>query len=60
MKSSTNRESMGSGFVQILEGIFKVKSITSINSSNIKDKRNPIKKNELDYFEYTYCSDSLS
>jgi len=60
MKSSIIKQSLESSFIQILRGIFKVKSTSSIKSTNEKSKGNRIKKNELDYFEYTYLSDSPS
>jgi hypothetical protein len=51
-ESSIKKDSLESSFIQILKGILKVKS------TNKKSKGNRIKKNELDYFEYTYISDS--
>lgn len=60
MKFSILKDSLESRFIQILKGIFKVKSIGRITNTNKKIKKERIKKNELDYFEYTYLSDSLS
>ena len=57
MKNSVRKDSLESSFIQILKGIFKVNSTNSIKSINKKSKGNRIKKNELDYFEYTYLSD---
>lgn len=57
MKSSIKKDSLDSIFIQILKGIFKVKCSNSIKSINKKSRGNSIKKNELDYFEYTYISD---
>jgi hypothetical protein len=58
MRSSIKTDSLESSFIQILKGIFKVKSTNITRSTNKKRKGNKIKKNELDYFEYTYFSDS--
>ena len=58
MKSSIKKDSLESSFIQIFQGIFKVKRTTSINSTNKDSKGNRIRKNELDYFEYTYLSES--
>ena len=58
MKSSIRTDSFESSFIQILKGIFKVESTNSIKTANKKGKKNEIKRNELDYFEYTYFSDS--
>ncbi len=58
MLLSHNKNSMESYFTYILKGIFKVKSTSSIKSFDREGERNRIKKNELDYFEYTYLSDS--
>ena len=58
MKSSIKKDSLESSFNQILRGIFKVKSSNNIKSSDTKSKEIRIKKNELDYFEYMYLSDS--
>ena len=57
MKNSLRKDSLESSFIQILKGIFKVNTTNSIKSINKKSKGNRIKKNELDYFEYTYLSD---
>lgn len=58
MKNLTKKSSIAHTFIRILEGIFKVKNPIRINSIIKKRKENRIKKNELDYFEYTYCSHS--
>ena len=57
MKSSIKKDSLESSFIQVLKGIFKVKNTNSIKITNRKSKGNRIKKNELDYFQYTYISD---
>ena len=52
MKSQIKTDSLVAKIIQILKGLFNVKS------TNKKSKGNRIKKNELDYFEYTYINDS--
>ncbi|MFT4536104.1 MAG: hypothetical protein ACI9P5_003478 [Saprospiraceae bacterium] len=56
MKSSIKKGSSESVFIQILKGIFNVKASNCIKIINKKRKELTIKKNELDYFEYTYIS----
>ena len=59
MKSQIKMDSLDTRFIQILKGLFNVKCTNiSIKSINKNSKRNRIKKNELDYFEYTYINDS--
>ena len=58
MKSSNKKVFDESIFIQFIEGIFNVKSTNCIMECNKQSKENSIKKNELDYFEYTYISDS--
>jgi hypothetical protein len=58
MKSPISTNSIKSGFIDILKGIFNENSSNGISSSNNKSEVDRINKNELDYFAYTYITDS--
>ena len=47
MKSSIIKQSLESSFIQILRGIFKVKSTSSIKSTNEKSKEDKEKRVRL-------------
>ena len=57
MGNSIRKHSLESTFLQIIKGIFKIKSSNCINRITKKSKEISIKRNELDYFEYIYLSD---
>jgi hypothetical protein len=55
MKSQIKMDFLGSKLIQFFKVLLNVKRI---GTANEKSKGKKLKKNELDYFEYTYITDS--
>jgi hypothetical protein len=56
MENQIKTNPLAPKYIQILKVLFNVKSTNNIKNINKKSSGNRIKKNELDYFEYTYIN----